>query len=74
MVSTFNEDVFLDLSLESQDKVEQIYCIASMLHRYNQPPLSAKDFDSLYDKSINELEEISGYVKRALEFHAHEGE
>ena len=60
---TFNEQVYLSLSEENQIKVEHIYGIAATLHQYRQPRLTAKEFDDLYDKSISDLEALSGLFR-----------
>lgn len=61
--SRFNEEVFNSLSTESQEKVEQIYLIAEILYDHKAPKITASEFDELYDKSVRELEMITGYTR-----------
>ena len=61
--SHFNELVFRALSEKSQEKVEHIYNIAHILHTHQQPKMTVKDFDYLYDLEIPELEHIGEYTK-----------
>lgn len=63
MAHVFNRQVFERLPEEKQSKVEIIYHIASMLDSYKQPQLTADEFDILYDKSVNDLEIMSGYIR-----------
>ena len=67
MEKPFNEIVFLQLSSESQGKVECIYHIAVILKLAKVPPLTAKDFDHLYDKPLDELDSIVGQVRMNMQ-------
>lgn len=62
-MENFNEVVYLSLSEESQLKVEHIYVIASILHNHRMKPLSPEEFDTYYEKSPQELERVSQYIK-----------
>jgi hypothetical protein len=59
-METFNEKVFRELSKESQEKVEQIYIIASLMQDYKVSVLTAEEFDKLYAKSVDELMSLAG--------------
>lgn len=63
-----NQEVFLALSEENQTKVECIYYIAVVLKSKNLPPLNTRDFDTLYDKSVDDLRTMSGNVKELLDY------
>lgn len=62
MDKPFDEVVYLTLSPESQAKVYEIYNIASMLHHNHVPPLTTKEFDELYDKSVKDLQLLSNSI------------
>jgi hypothetical protein len=64
MKHEFNDTAFLNLSEESQEKVECIYEIANLLHRYYAPDLSPQEFDDLYDKPLKDLKLIAGYFMK----------
>lgn len=51
MYATLNESAFLDLSPESQSKVEAIYQLAGVLKHTGRPPITPSFFDKLYDMS-----------------------
>lgn len=51
-----DSNVMMALSDESQEKVVNIYHIASMLKHYNAPALTWDDFTALYDLPLSELE------------------
>lgn len=51
------------LTDESQQKVEHIYCIANLLKNQRVSRLGVDEFDYLYDKPLDELEHLSGYIK-----------
>lgn len=59
----FNETVFLSLSEDSKIKVMCIYHINLTFLENNLAPLNVKDFDTLYDKPVKELEQLSGAVR-----------
>lgn len=61
--SPFNEQVYLSLSEENQIKVEHIYEIAHTLKVYGIDCLTPREFDSLYDKTIQQLEDLSGLFR-----------
>lgn len=48
--------IMMALSDESQEKVVNIYHIASMLKHHNAPPLTWGDFVQLYDSPLSVLE------------------
>lgn len=59
----FNEQVFNALPPVSQEKVECIYNIAVMLKEMKAPPLNTVDFDFLYDKELDDLDHLTGYIR-----------
>jgi len=63
-----NQEVFLSLSEENQEKVECIYYIALVLKSNKMPPLNTRDFDRLYDHTVDELRSMSGTVKEILDY------
>ena len=63
-----NQEVFLSLSEDNQVKVECIYYIAVVLKSKKLPPLNTRDFDRLYDKTVDELRTMSGNVKEILDY------
>lgn len=60
--SQFNTDIFKQLSYEDQVRVECIYKIAAVLSMYDMEPLTAEEFDTLYDKSVGELCSMANHV------------
>lgn len=62
MAQPFDEIVYLSLSPESQDKVYELYNIASILHHNRVAPLTPKEFDELYDKPIKDLQLLTGSI------------
>jgi hypothetical protein len=66
MDKPFDEIVYLTLTDDNQQRVYHIYNIASMLHHNRIPPLTEKEFDELYDKSIKELEMLTGDIATKL--------
>lgn len=63
-MENFNEVVYLSLSEENQIKVEHIFVIASILQDHRMRPLSPEEFDTYYEKSSQELERVSNYIKK----------
>lgn len=65
-----------ELSPCNQSKVIEITHIASILKQYGAPPLTADDFDILYDKHAVELMHITHSNMRMLRerMYQHEGE
>jgi hypothetical protein len=59
----FNIRAFNTLTDESQQKVECIYNIAIMLKEMKAPPLNTVDFDFLYDKELDDLDHLTGYIR-----------
>ncbi|TXI89736.1 MAG: hypothetical protein E6Q36_02875 [Chryseobacterium sp.] len=59
----FDRHLFSRLSEDKQIKIEHIYHIASILASHGQPQLTAEEFDDLYDKPVQDLEHITGYIR-----------
>ena len=62
MEQPFDEVTYLTLSPEAQEKVYEIYNIASMLHHNRVPPITPREFDELYDRSVKDLQILSGSI------------
>lgn len=62
MEQPFDEVVYLTLSYENQEKVYEIYNIASILHHNHVPPLTPQEFDELYDKPVKDLQLLTGSI------------
>jgi hypothetical protein len=62
METTLNEQAFLNLTEENQEKVHHIYAIAVILKEHGMNPMTEQEFDELYDKTVEELSLLSGIL------------
>ncbi len=63
-----NKEVFLQLSLNNQQKVELIYIIAVVAHNHNVRPMDSDEFNYLYDLEVPELEHYAQNFSQDLAF------